>query len=65
MLLAFHVWIVSCGGLIYSWLVVSFQTSCIMQWINLFGVMLDGFESTWTCGRLVLLVYACMFTANL
>jgi hypothetical protein len=27
-------------------LVVWFQTSRIMRWINLFGVMLDGFEST-------------------
>jgi hypothetical protein len=46
MLLAFHVWIVSCGGLIYLWLVAWFQTSRIMRWINLFGVTLDGFEST-------------------
>jgi hypothetical protein len=35
-----------------------------MWWINLFGVMLDGFESTYTCGRLVLLIYACLFIAN-
>jgi hypothetical protein len=46
MLLSFHVLIVSCGGLIYSWLVVWFQTSRIMRWIDLFDVMLDGFEST-------------------
>jgi hypothetical protein len=46
MLLAFYVWIVSCDGLIYSWLVAWFQTSRIMWWINLFGVTLDGFQST-------------------
>jgi hypothetical protein len=46
MLLAFYIWIVSCGGLIYLWLVAWFQTSCIMRWIDLFGLMLDGFEST-------------------
>jgi hypothetical protein len=64
MLLAFHVWIVSCGGLIYPWLVVWFQTSCIMRWINSFDLMLDGFEDNWTCGRLVFLAYACLFTGN-
>jgi hypothetical protein len=30
----------------YSWLVVWFQISRIMRWINLFGVTLDRFEST-------------------
>jgi hypothetical protein len=42
-------------------MVAWFQTSCIMRWINLFGIMVDGFESTWTCGRLVLLaMHACL-----